>query len=360
MKNNTVKFNTSDKPEFIVELRKRINTYFKENNLNRYGSKEMHVKTVFMILLYVLPWVVLSLGIFTSMFPIIALWVLIGIGMAGIGLSIMHDANHGSYSKNQKVNKRLGYLMNCLGGNHITWKIQHNTLHHSFTNVDGLDEDIDIPVMRFSPDQKRHPLFRFQAIYGIFFYGLLTLFKYLVKDFVQLADYEKRGLLKKHNTSLSKAIFLAILMKIAYAVILVGIPVMLTGMVSEMIIGFLVMHFVCGLILAFIFQCAHVLEETSFYQPDEDQSVEASWAILQMRTTANFAKGNKVLSWFIGGLNYQIEHHLFPTICHIHYKKMSPIVKATAEEFGVPYYEHKTFTGAIGSHLRLLHKLGKA
>lgn len=359
MRRKTVKFNNADSPKFIVELRKRVNQHFKDNGITRYGNKAMHRKTVFMILLYLVPFIIICTGLVQSSILVILLWILVGLGMAGIGLSIMHDANHGAYSKSQKVNTRLGYLMNVLGGNHITWKVQHNVLHHSFTNVDGLDEDIELPVMRFSPNQKRYKIFRFQAYYASFFYALLTIFKGFVKDFKQLRDYGKRGLLEKQGTTTTKAVIGAIFMKIIYVAVILVLPILLTGKISLMVWGFLTMHFVCGLILAYIFQSAHVIEDTQFYEPSEDDTVENSWAILQLRTTANFAHGSKWFSWFIGGLNYQVEHHLFPNICHIHYKDLAPIVKQTAEEYGVTYHEFKTFGGAIASHLRLLNRLGK-
>ncbi len=354
-----VRFNTGDKPEFMAELRKRVNQYFKDKQISKTGDRSMHIKTVFMLLLYVTPWVLIALNIFDSLLIRYILWGIVGLGMAGVGLSVMHDANHGSYSKNKKVNDRLGYLMNILGGNHLAWKIQHNVLHHSFTNIDGMDEDIDIPVMRFSPDQKKKFMFRFQVYYGVFFYGLLSLYKYLVKDFIQLKNYDKMGLLSKQGITLRSAIWKAIGTKILYTAIIIGVPYYTTQNLTSVIIGFLIMHFVCGLLLAFIFQSAHVVEEASFLKPDENHSVENSFAIMQMKTTSNFAHGSKWFSWLIGGLNYQVEHHLFPTICHVHYKNIAPIVKKTAEEFGVPYHQHKTFGGALMSHFRLLHALGK-
>ena len=124
-------------------------------------------------------------------------------------------------------------------------------------------------------------------------------------------------------------------------------------------LGFFMMQFICGVILALVFQAAHVLEETTFCVPDTEGNVESNWAIHQMQTTANFAHGGRIFSWFIGGLNYQIEHHLFPNICHVHYKDLSVIVKQTAEEYGVPYIEFPTFYSALKSHFKFLHKLGK-
>jgi fatty acid desaturase len=88
-----------------------------------------------------------------------------GFGMAGIGLAIMHDANHGAYSNNKKVNDAVGFTLTFVGGYRLNWIIQHNVLHHSFTNVEGFDEDIHQKgVMRFSPKQGRKGFFKFQII----------------------------------------------------------------------------------------------------------------------------------------------------------------------------------------------------
>ena len=117
------------------------------------------------------------------------------------------------------------------------------------------------------------------------------------------------------------------------------------------------MQFIAGIILAFIFQSAHVLEETDFFVPDEKISVKNHWAIHQMKTTMNFSKKSAFLTWYVGGLNYQVEHHLFPNICHIHYPKIAPIVRSVAKEFKVPYLEHETFAQALSSHIGLMRNI---
>jgi linoleoyl-CoA desaturase len=300
-------------------------------------------------------------GVVTSIPVMLGLWFIMGVGVSGIGLSVMHDANHQAYSKSKKVNSRLGYLMNLLGSYHLLWKIQHNVLHHSYTNVDGHDEDIEISVMRFSPNQKGSKWFRFQAFYASFAYCLMTLYKTFVKDFEQLNRYNKMGLVEGQGLTMKKAVAEIIFIKTAYLTIFVALPIILVPLpASYIVLGWLIMHFVAGLFLTLVFQPAHVIEETDFAVPSqEENSVENGWAIHQMMTTANFAHENKALSWFIGGLNYQVEHHLFPTICHVHYREIAPIVRDTAKEFGIPYHEHKTFIGALGSHFRMIHKLGQ-
>ncbi|NNC83111.1 MAG: acyl-CoA desaturase [Flavobacteriales bacterium] len=354
-----VSFNTKDRPEFYRTLNQRVNAYFKENDLSKHADGNMKFKTAFMLVLYTVPLVLMLTGAVTGLWPIMVMWALMGLGMSGIGLSIMHDANHRSYSKNPKVNDALGFLLNYIGGYHINWKIQHNVLHHSFTNIEGHDEDIETIIMRQAPGQERKYLHRFQAFYAPFFYGLMTFYWLVSKDFEQLVRYNKMGLLAGQNLTFRKALTQVIIYKVLYIALTLVLPIILVDLPWwQTLLGFLMMQYISGLILALVFQPAHVIEETEFYTPSDTGSVENNWAIHQLMTTANYARGNRALSWFIGGLNYQIEHHLFPTICHVHYRNISPIVQQTAEEYGIPYQEHRSFYSALKSHFSLLHSLG--
>lgn len=352
-----VRFNANEQPEFIMELRQRVRAHFSEKSKSTYANFNMFFKTVFMCALYMVP---LTLILFAELsFGMqLLMWTLMGFGMAGIGMAVMHDANHGAYSKKKWVNKGVGLLVNLVGGYHVNWIIQHNVLHHSFTNIHGHDEDIEQSIMRFSPDQERKPFFKYQMFYAPFLYGLMTIYWALYKDVDQLLRYQKLGLLKSQGLSSRKAWYQMIVGKIVYVLLVVVLPLTLGGLLWwQWLIGFVCMHFLAGLILALIFQPAHVLEETEFYEPTEG-SVDNNWAIHQMRTTANFANRSKWFSWLIGGLNFQIEHHLFPHICHVHYREISGIVKETAQKHNIPYNEHKTFGHALKSHFSLLSALG--
>lgn len=354
-----VKFNTKDRPEFHKELHKRVNTYFKDKGISKHADLNMKVKTAFMILLYFVPFILMVTGVVTGLWPIMGMWLLMGLGMSGIGLSIMHDANHRSYSNNPKVNNALGFILNFIGGYHVNWKIQHNVLHHSYTNVEGHDEDIETIIMRQAPGQKRKKLHRFQAFYAPLFYGLMTVYWLVSKDFEQLVRYDKKGLLAGQGLTYKKALREVLFHKTWYILLTLVLPILVVNLPwYQTLLGFLMMQYISGLILALVFQPAHVINETQFFIPDENGSVENNFAIHQLLTTANFAKGNRVLSWYVGGLNYQIEHHLFPNICHVHYRNIAPIVKETAKEYGIPYHEHKTFFSALKSHFSLLHSLG--
>ena len=354
-----VRFNKNDKPEFFKELNKRVNNYFKENDISKHANSSMVFKTFFMIGLYLIPYFLMITGVVSSFWMVLLMWILMGFGKTGIGTSIMHDAIHGAYTKDAKLNRRIGYIINLVGGYHTNWKIQHNVLHHSFTNIHDYDEDIDKKIIRFSPTQERKGYFRFQILYAPLLYAILTLYWFVGKDFEKLVQYHKLGLLKDQKETFLSAFIKILISKTLYSILFIVLPIMLIDLPwQQVILGFLVMHAISGMSLALIFQAAHVVEGTDFFKVDENNSVESNWAIHQLRTTANFAKGNVPFGWFIGGLNHQIEHHLFPHICHVHYPKISEIIKSTAHEYGINYIEHKTFGGALISHFKLLHELG--
>lgn len=350
--------------EFSKKLAQRVEDYLKKNNLKRFGSWRILLKVPLMFSLFLLPYFLMVIGVIENAWIMFFMSIIMGVGMAGIGLSIMHDANHGAFSRFKWVNSVMSYSMEILGGYNLNWRIQHNVLHHSFTNVHDMDEDIaPVGVLRFSPNEPRKKVHRFQVFYAWFFYGLMTLSWMTNKDFMQLHKYHKNGLLKSQNTTLAKAYIQLILSKLLYYTYILVIPMLVMDISWwQVLIGFGVMHFVCGSILAFVFQVAHVMPETEFMTKDSYtiKNDDISWAKHQMMTTANFENWNPVLTWYVGGLNYQIEHHLFPDISHVHYPKISKIVRETAKEFGIQYNYHKTFGGAIFNHLRLLNTLGRA
>jgi linoleoyl-CoA desaturase len=362
MSNPTViRFNNSNR-EFYTEVKKRVDSYFKDNKLSKNGNLNMYLKTVFMFAAYLVPYFLIVFTAFDSKLMWLLMSIIMGFSMAGIGLCVMHDANHGGYSKNTTFNRVLGYLsLNLLGGYSLNWKIQHNVIHHTYTNVHEHDEDIAPPgIMRFEPHAERKWVHKLQFLYAWFFYGIMTLMWSTTKDFKQITRYSKKGFLKGANAELKKELPILIVSKIGYYGYML-LPYFVVKEMSflEWLAGFVVMHYIAGLILAMIFQPAHVVEETEFPLPTESGSIENHWAIHQLQTTMNFATKDPVFSWLVGGLNHQVEHHLFPTICHVHYPKISKIVENTAKEFNLPYKSQKTFVGALWSHELMLWKLGR-
>lgn len=358
---NIVRFAPKTSESFYDELKKRIEAYFQRNDVSKHANRTMRWKTVAMISMYLVPLGLIISGIGAAHIAVyIGLWLLMGLGMVGIGTSVMHDSNHGSYSEKKGVNKVLGALIVMIGGYHVTWRIQHNILHHTYTNIEGLDEDIDAGVLlRFSPHSKHYKLHKFQHIYAWFLYGLLTVQWATIKDYLAVIAYQKKDLLKKEKRTLRRAIWEVTGLKLAYFAVTLVLPLLFSGMGwGWVVLGFFCMHFVAGLALSCIFQLAHVMEDAEFPAPLANNKMENNWAVHQVLNTINFSPRSKVMSWFIGGLNYQIEHHLFPHICHVHYPQLSKIVKRTATKWGIPYQEEPTFVSALIEHGRMLKKLG--
>jgi linoleoyl-CoA desaturase len=358
-----VKFAPKNKAGFFDTLKERIDVYFKENNLEMHGDTSMKWKTVAMVAIYLLPFSFIVTGMLASnLLLFYGAWFLMAVGMVGIGCSVMHDSNHDAYSGNKTLNKYLSKIIILVGGYDVNWRLQHNILHHTYTNIEGLDHDIDAGILlRFSPTQKRYGFHKYQHWYAWFLYGLLTVNWSIAKDFSQASQYHKLGLLKKEKLTLRQAVTQLIGYKLFYYAYILVLPILFSGVAwYHVVAGYFLMHFSAGLALSCIFQLAHVLEDCEFPQPTEERKMENSWAIHQMMNTANFAPKSRVLNWFIGGLNRQVEHHLFPYICHIHYKNIAPIVKATAQEFDVPYYEQKTFFSALVEHGKMLKKMGNS
>lgn len=357
-----IKFSPKIGRDFNATLNKRVRQYFKENNISKHANSAMIIKTIFMVALYFVPLALVIFGGFQSILLIGLMYVLMGLGMAGIGMSVMHDANHGAYSKNENVNKWVGKIVNLIGGFAATWKVQHNVLHHTYTNIHGYDEDISPPpFLRFSPNAELKPIHKYQHLYVWFFYSLMTVSWVTTKDFQQLFRYRKMDLTKTENPNFNSLLIELIFSKVFYYVTMLVIPIMVLSISWWWIPLFiLIKNLIAGFVLAIVFQPAHVVPETEFVKPNVDNNVENNFAIHQMETTANFAPKSKILAWCVGGLNYQVEHHLFPNICHVHYKKISSIVKATAEEFDVPYNTHKTFLEALVYHTRMIKSLGRA
>ena len=344
--------------EFSKTVSKRVNEYFSDQNIAKQGDYRMILKSILMLLGFFGPYALIVTYTFQNIGFYYLLWAIMGVAMAGIGMGIMHDSIHGSYAKNPVINKLLGLTLNLMGGNAYVWHMQHNVLHHTYPNIDETDDDIDIPVMlRMSPHQPRYWFHRFQHLYVWVLYAFATAFWVTSKDFVMLNKYKERNILKEKNEYLKRLLNL-IVWKIVYFGYLLVIPLVFVDQPWYMILSmFLVMHIIGGILLSVIFQPAHVFSGSEFIKQSENQ-IERSWHKYQLQTTTNF-KLNGFMAWLSGGLNYQIEHHLFPNICHVHYPKISKIVRQTVKEFNMPYHLQKNLWAALYLHYDMLRELGK-
>ncbi len=352
-----ITFNKSQPSEFYIVVKQRVNDYFVSRNLSRHANTGMVAKTVFILTIFVLTYFLLLSNIFSPWW-LFAIAGIHGFFTALIGLNIAHDAIHGAYSSNKSVNKALGLLFNLVGANDYVWKVTHNIVHHTYTNIPDHDDDIDqIPILRLNPKQELWPIHRYQHIYGIFLYTLSSISWVFMKDYKKFFAYRIGGHINRHP---KKEYYRLFLYKALYYALFVIIPFTVIELPWwQILIGFLFLHAVEGATLSFVFQLAHVVDGPEYPEPDENGMIERSWAAHQMHTTADFARGNSLANFLFGGLNFQIEHHLFPKVCHIHYQAIAPIVKATAEEYDLPYHDNPSYLGAVRSHLRELKIMGR-
>ncbi|WP_335966051.1 acyl-CoA desaturase [Galbibacter sp. PAP.153] len=357
---NTIKFSRKDPAKFFKTLNSRVNLYFKEKNIKKTGNWKLYLKTAIMFAIFLTPYF-LILTINMNQWIQLLLTIVIGIGMAGVGMNVMHDGNHGSYSSKKWINKIMGASIYILAGNVYNWKVQHNVLHHTYTNIPGHDEDLDAGrIIRFSKHSKWRRFHKFQHYYSVFLYGLLTLNWAITTDFKQMRRYMKRKLSYGKFPNPAKEWSVLIITKIIYIMVWIAIPMFFIELAWwKVLIGFFVMHYTAGLILSIVFQLAHIVDEATTFIPDETGTIKNTWAIHQLFTTTNFSTKNKIVNWFTGGLNHQVEHHIFPNISHVHYTNIAKIVRETAKEFNLPYYEYKTTRKAIISHFKHLKALGE-
>lgn len=358
---NIVKFAPKGADNFHDAVKAKVEEYFSTNNISKLYDARMVIKTIAMISMYFVPYALIVSGVASvNMIFFYGMWILMGVGIAGIGTSVMHDSNHGAYTNKPWINNFLGGLLNILGGYSRNWRIQHNILHHTYTNVDGLDEDIDAGILlRMSPNSKHIGMHKYQHLYAWLLYGIMNVYWVTAKDYKCLLKYGKNGLIKKEKITLTRAILELTLYKVVYFGYIIVLPLLFANVGwGHVVMGFIAMHLVGGLLLACIFQLAHVMDTSEFPVAKENNKMESSWAVHQLLNTANFAPNNKLLSWYIGGLNFQIEHHLFPQICHVHYPALSKIVAKVAAEHNVPYNVQPTFRRALLQHALMLKQLG--
>ncbi|HYC79621.1 MAG TPA: acyl-CoA desaturase [Candidatus Binatia bacterium] len=342
---------------FHSELKKRINDYFKQKGKSPTGNFSLHLKAI--VFIGALLGIYIHLVFFTppTAWAIIES-VLLGMVTAAIGFNVMHDGAHGSFSRYKWLNSLASNFANFLGASQHMWKTKHNVIHHTYTNIHGVDDDIEArPLLRLCDEQEHYKIHRFQHLYFPVAYSLLYIY------WIFVTDYKKYFSRRIGNTPLRAMTVREHvefwLYKLAHAFIFVALPIYFVGFMPWMI-GFLTMGLVAGFVLSIVFQLAHTVEHTHFPLPnDATGKMEDEWAIHQIKTTANFATRNKVVSWLVGGLNFQVEHHLFPKISHIHYPEISRIIKRACQEYGINYIEYPKVRMAVASHVAFLREMGK-
>ncbi|MDQ3191471.1 MAG: acyl-CoA desaturase [Bacteroidota bacterium] len=346
------------KNDFAKVLRKRVQNHFKENNLSTHANGAMVFKTIFQLSIWIGSYCLLIFGNVPVPY-IYIVWAVLGISIALVAVNIGHDAIHGAYTSKKWLGNLLKHTFNFNGASAYMWKNMHNIAHHTYTNVHGYDEDISpIPIIRISPDEKLKKIHKYQHLFSWFFYGLATISWVYIKDYVKFFKNETGNY--NNSTHPKKEYFFLFFYKFLNYTIFLVIPLLVIDLSWIHIVGgYLLMHFLSGFYLAIVFMLAHGIEEVHFPKPEPTGILENDWAIHQLYTTANFSTGNWLAGFLTGGLNQQVEHHLFPYICSIHYPSLAKIVQDTAVEYNLPYYDKPTFFSALKSHYLFLKRIGK-
>jgi linoleoyl-CoA desaturase len=343
---------------FFKALKEKVDHYFADTKLDTAGNGKLYFKSAVQVLSACALYVVL---VFFTPMPLISvvLCLILGLNLAVIGFNVMHEGGHQCFSRHTWINKISAHFLNVLGGTAYYWKIKHNINHHTYTNIEGMDSDIDVkPFMRLHEEQPRYWYHRFQHIYWVVLYGISYLAWIFYEDFQKYftgkisPNSERKKIARKEH-------IVFWFTKITYIGVYIVVPVIMVGWLPWLI-GFFIITFVCGLAISIVFQLAHVVEGTQFHSVmHQDDGRRQEWALHQIGTTANFATSNGLLYWLLVGLNFQIEHHLFPRISHIHYPQVSRFVKQACRESNIAYLEYTTMFKAIASHLLHLRKLGR-
>lgn len=353
-----ISFNNKPNP-FSTALKAKVDTYFESQQVTPVGNTPLFFKNVFLIGSLAALYVILVF-FNPNVWVAILLCVLLGFNLALIGFNIMHEAGHQSLSKRKWLNILSSYSLNAMGGNIYIWKLKHNISHHTYTNIDGEDHDINLkPFMRMDENQPRYWYHRYQYLYWVVFYGLAYAQWVLFQDFTQYFSHRMAPGAAQNKFEVKEHIIFWI-SKLFYVFTYIALPIFMVGIIKT-IIGYSIAAVVCGFVISLVFQMAHAVEIADFPKPNPSSNkIEQEWAVHQVKTTADFATKNKLVSWLVGGLNFQVEHHLFPKVSHVYYSKIRPLVKETCKEFNLTYNEYPSFFKAFISHLRYLKKLGTA
>jgi linoleoyl-CoA desaturase len=339
---------------FPKVLRRRLDRFFADQRITPKADRTMWVKIAVGLAVLAGAWIALY-TLRPSSWKFLVLYLLGGLAQTFLLLNIAHDSNHNAISSRPLVNKTLNYVFDLCGISSYMWRILHHRGHHSCINLHGEDDALSgRGIFRFTPYESRAPWHRFQHIYALFIYALFSLDYVLFRDFASFFfpshDYLKRA---KHPLREYTVLFAG---KGFYLTYMLVLPVMVLGKSPLLVAGaFLLVHVIVGLSVTLVFQTTHTVD-TTYFPADRSEFDNGVYHIFA--TTADYATEKPLVGWLVGGLNHHIVHHLCPFVCHTHYAPLTRIVKETAEEFGVPYRQHPTMSGAVRHHLMLLKQLG--
>jgi linoleoyl-CoA desaturase len=350
-------FQFAPRGPFFEAIKARVDQYFVDAGKRSTGDWRLHSKTAFAFALFAGSYAALVWWV-DSLWATVVAAFLLAQALVLIGFNVMHDGAHGSYSRKPWLNWLMGATMELLGSSQMLWRQKHNLLHHTYTNVDGKDDDISVGALfRLSPNQRWYPWHRVQHWYAAPLYSVFSLY------LVFYADWKKVFTGRIGTTPMQKPSRRALLgffgAKAAYFAYAIGLPALFHPL-WQVLLVFVGVHLVVGLTVSVVFQLAHTVGGTQFQDGTSTAKIPDEWAVHQCKTTANFAPQNRLATFYLGGLNFQIEHHLCHRISHVHYPAIAKIVSETCREFAVPYESFPSVRSAIAEHFRFLKQLGRA
>ena len=343
----------------FADLRAQVDAYFESNGLDRTGGSSMISKALVVMAWFCTSYLLLILWA-STWWQVALLTLSTGVAVAAIGFSIQHDGGHRAFGKGKFANFMAASALDLMGGSSYFWRHKHAFLHHHYTNITGLDSDINAqPFLRMADTQPHYWWHRFQHWYAWPLYGFLPAKWFFFDDFRSLV----RGKIGPEPVSRPNAKETAWMFfgKAVFFTYVFVVPALLGHSLWMIALIYGAACLVVGICLATVFQLAHCVEEAHFESsPDGKSRMTYPWAEHQLATTVNFAPNNPIVTWWVGGLNFQVEHHLFPNICHIHYPEVSKIVRRVCKKHGVPHLSHDTLLGVFKSHLAYMKRVGRA
>lgn len=342
---------------FHLELRRRVDAWFKEPGRRKRDCPAMYLKTGIILAAFFATW---SLLVFAAQtwWQALPLAIILGLATAGIGFNIEHDGGHNAYSNRRWVNRLMALTLDLIGGSSYLWRWKHAVFHHSYVNIKDHDTDIDLGVLaRLSPHHQRFAHQRWQHWYAWFLYGVMAIKWHFYDDFENIIT----GRIGEHRIPRPRGLDLAqfIIGKLVFFTLAFGIPLLFHSL-ATVVVFYCVTAAVTGIVLSVVFQLAHCVGHAQFVMPDADgAAIDNAWAVHQVESSVNFARHSRLASWYLGGLNFQIEHHLLPSICHVNYPALASLVQKTCEDFGVRYVQYPSFTRGIKEHFLWLRDMGR-
>ncbi len=342
---------------FYASLQHAVRTSFRKRGCNGLADRRFFLKALFYYSGFAGSYLLLLSPYSENLSVLFGAFLLCGLFTLGLVFNVAHDAAHQTLFRRASWN-RIAYLCSfpLLGNNPYIWRTYHLRSHHVYTNIK--DSDIDVvknALLRLHPDQPLRPWHRFQHLYAPLLYLFYTLNFVLFRDLLALFNRSDRTVTVAFP--LRQKVLYA-LGKLFYFGLMAGLPFLLhTHTFGWILLAFIGMHFLMSIVIILVLACNHQVDLVAHIQPQDEEALPHSWVHLQLITNLDYNAGSRMCNFLLGGFNAHTVHHLFPSVCHVHYPKMVRILRKVAADYGLRYNE-TTYGKALRSHFRFLKKMG--